>query len=157
MEKNALIDKIKEAIDIVKDIDEPYRVSAFEVILQHLLLARESPYPFRTEGILHEKEDLVHFIRRKSPGTHNEKILVFGYFLEKFKGLPAFNASDIREAYNESRTGQPANVNDLLYKLQGEGLLIASDALEGMKAFRLSLSGLDRVEKLHNQAASIEK
>lgn len=149
MEKDNVKSKIKEAIDLVEDVEEPYRISAFEIVLQSLLLEQDRPtFPFSTQEELHKEEDLIDFTRRKNPGTHKERILTFGYFLEKFKKFQSFNASDIRRTYDASRITQPSNVNDLLNKLQGEGLLIESDAREGLKAFKLSLSGLDCVEKL---------
>lgn len=57
---------------------------------------------------------LIAFYKAKDPKTHQEKVLLFGYFLDRDLSVGTFNAGDIEECYRAVSAEPPRNTNQTL-------------------------------------------
>ncbi|MHA1875044.1 MAG: hypothetical protein ACTSUC_01205 [Promethearchaeota archaeon] len=93
---------------------------------------------------------LAQFYREKGePRKHVDKVIIFAYWLTKVMKRDSYNINDIMRCYDEARIKKPANISDIMNKVNPEYLLIAPDK-ENMKAWRISLPGEKYVESLGN-------
>jgi predicted nucleotidyltransferase component of viral defense system len=96
-----------------------------------------------------KKISLAEFLRTKNPKSHGDKILTFGYFLEKDKGYSSFNLNDIDTCYKEARIPKTKNFSPYLIQLIRDGYLMdAEEKKDNKKAWILTDSGLKFVEAL---------
>ncbi len=65
----------------------------------------------QSEGSLGHIKD---FVVRKQPATLYERVACLAYYLEKAKGITAFNAKDIVQANTDARQGKIDNPTDVL-------------------------------------------
>lgn len=56
--------------------------------------------------------------------SHSEKILIFGYYLQKKKNIPCFTIGDIKNCYTLTAIKQPQNFSDFFIKLTKSGKLV---------------------------------
>jgi hypothetical protein len=93
-------------------------------------------------------ESIVEFIREKQPSSHVDKLLVVAYYLEGFKGYQNFTIQDIQSAFTQARLSLSSNTAAFISECVRQGLLLELDSKkDGLKAYRLTISGIDRVEK----------
>ena len=72
---------------------------------------------------LGKDESLVEFLERLPNKTHQEKILAFGYFLEKNRAVASFGAKEINDCYDEIREAK-SNTAQYLPLLVKSGLIM---------------------------------
>lgn len=95
------------------------------------------------------KMSVVEFLKAKSPKSHGDKILVFGYFLEKFRECSPFNLNDIEICYKEARLPKTKNFRPYITQLIRDGYLMdAEEKKDSKKSWVLTDSGLKYVEGL---------
>ncbi|MEM3577588.1 MAG: hypothetical protein QXX51_03925 [Candidatus Bathyarchaeia archaeon] len=92
---------------------------------------------------------LVEFLKSKgNPKEHIDRIIVFSYWLFYKENLKSYNVDDIAKCYDEARTAKPANINALMNKLQAKGYLKPLEEKEGKKAWVITQTGEEYVEKM---------
>jgi hypothetical protein len=74
---------------------------------------------------LGKDESIVEFLERLPNKTHQEKILAFGYFLERNRSFPSFGAKEINECYDEVREAK-SNTAQYLTLLVKSGLIMSA-------------------------------
>lgn len=91
---------------------------------------------------------LVEFVRGKNPKSHGDKILVFGYYLEKLRQYESFNLEDVEKCYQDARMPKTKNFSPYITRLIRQGYLMDStEKKDNKKAWRLTKDGIDYVEK----------
>ncbi len=88
---------------------------------------------------------LNQLLEQKQPPSHSEKVLLFAYYLEKYRKLESFSADDISGCYQETRIPGPRNINDLIRKLPREYVMEVGRKGK-KKAWRLTRQGIEYVE-----------
>lgn len=90
---------------------------------------------------------LGEFMNRINPKSHGDKILVFGYYLEKIKGYESFNLDDIEKCYQDARLPKTKNFSPYITHLIRQGYLMDSEQKkDNKKAWKLTKNGIDYVE-----------
>jgi len=103
--------------------------------------------PEQTE--VRKKQSLAELFKVKNPKSHGDKMLLFGYYLEKFEGQSSFNLDDIEKCYFKIRTPKTKNFGPYLAQLIRESYLMdAEEKKDNKKAWKLTQTGLDYVEKM---------
>lgn len=79
--------------------------------------------------------------------SRSSKILLFGYYLRKFKGLAQFGASDLKGCFQDSLLRTPSDLSALLRKLSsGKNSPLIRVGTKGK--YGLSIQGLNEVESI---------
>ena len=97
---------------------------------------------------LGEDESLAEFLERLPNKTHQEKILAFGYFLEKNRNIPNFGAKEINECYDEVREAK-SNTAQYLTLLVKSALIMPAKSPSGGNAnqYVLTRKGKKNIEE----------
>lgn len=78
--------------------------------------------PLENETSLKE-ESIAEFLERLPSNTHQEKILAFGYYLEKVRSLQNFGVKEINDCYDEVRETK-TNTAQYMALLTKSGLIM---------------------------------
>ncbi len=138
MDRDCRIRFRQSDLEIEIEGDREFVETHFNKFLQRFQLS-----PF--EGVETKDKILNRLLEQKQPSSHSEKVLLFAYYLEKYKKLKAFTAEEIGRCYQETRIPQPRNINDLIRKLPGEYVMEVGRK-ERKKAWRLTREGISYVE-----------
>ena len=83
----------------------------------------------------------------KKPTDDNQKTLVIGYYLERYRGIEAFNIKDLEDALREAREKVPDNINDKVNKNIRSGYMMETkEKKDKLKAWNLTSMGERFVE-----------
>jgi hypothetical protein len=94
-------------------------------------------------------DSLVEFLKSKGdPEEHNDRAIVFSYWLFYKENMKSYNIDDIAKCYDEARIAKPANLNDVMNRLQAKGYLKPAGEKDGKKAWVITQSGEEYVEKM---------
>jgi len=94
-------------------------------------------------------DSLVEFLKSKgNPEEHTDRTIIFSYWLFHKENMESYNIDDIAKCYDEARIAKPANLNDVMNKLQAKGYLKPAEEKEGKKAWVITQSGEEYVEKM---------
>lgn len=148
-------DNIKRLIinaqDIVKDMtDETLKVKAFELAFNQLanqskeqVNDQEEHKPTSAKKGMSIKE----FFLKHNAKADTDKVLVFGYFLEKHKAYESFNMADIRQCYFEAKEKIPLNISDKMNMNLSKGLfMLAPKKKAGKRTVILTRTGEEYVQ-----------
>lgn len=122
--------------------------------LKPILPSKESAVssPIQVTNESSKKTSLAEFLKTKNPKSHGDKILAFGYFLEKFRDYSSFNLNDIDTCYKEARIPKTKNFPHYIAQLIRDGYLMdAEEKKDNKKAWILTDSGLKYVENLSQE------
>ena len=133
-------------------IPDAYRELAYPVILRFALelklrAGRPSSSPDSvgepTRQFLERPPNEV--IARIRPSSKTAEALLLVAHLEQ--GNVEITVPTVRQAFNASRAGRPANIADILGRAVRDGLLVEAQASgPGPKRYHLSISGWERVD-----------
>ena len=88
------------------------------------------------------------FLQRVGAKRHADKVLCFGYYLEKYGGKPEFTAADINNLYYEAKL-EMSNTSQAITNNIKRGFMMDTPGQKkkaGRKRFVLTQSGEDYVE-----------
>jgi predicted nucleotidyltransferase component of viral defense system len=123
---------------------ELFELNPFEIRRENDIA---SPALSQSEG--RRQVSLAEFLKSKNPKSHGDKILVFGYYLEKVMGESSFNMDDIEKCYIQARISKTKNFPQYIAQLIRDGSLMeAEEKKDNKKAWILTDSGLKYVENL---------
>jgi hypothetical protein len=86
------------------------------------------------------------FVLQKRPPTDLDKILVVGYYLERYRNVSPFIAKDLEELFIEAKEPVPANINDAVNKNIEKGYIMDAKKKDSKKAWTLTATGERFVE-----------
>ena len=116
-----------EVIEMVSDIEEPYKNIAFRVILEKQIglerQSRQEPFLEITKVIVEDKPINEYFAELKI-GSLLEGTLALAYYLLKHEEMETFNARDLSDAYQKARLGashKPRNISDAVANCAKKG------------------------------------
>ena len=92
-----------------------------------------------TKSLLVDKNDnketsLAEFLDKINPTKHTDKVLVFGFYLEKIKGMKSFTPADISKCYYDVR-GEESNTSQMIIQNIKKGFVMAAKDQEGTKQY----------------------
>lgn len=94
-------------------------------------------------------DSLVEFLKSKGdPKEHIDRIIVFSYWLFHKENLKSYNVDDIERCYDETRIAKPTNINAFMNELQAKGYLKLAGEKDGKKAWVITRTGEEYVEKM---------
>lgn len=93
-------------------------------------------------------EGISEFVESVNPSSHKERALAIGHYYEAYRDYENFTNSDIEEGYRESRIARPANIRDVLSKLNRKDEYLIKAGKEGNSTqYRLSKKGQDWIKE----------
>ena len=96
---------------------------------------------------LKKKISIREFILQKRPKTAIQKIVVIGYYLERFEKMECFTIKDIENGFRQAKEYAGKNISDLINKNIKKGYLMeCKEKKDQLKTFTLTNSGVEFVE-----------
>jgi hypothetical protein len=93
---------------------------------------------------------LVEFITEKgNPRGHQNRALLFAYWLFKRENMASYNYMDIEKCFDETRLPKPANITDVMNRLQAQGLVTTTADKDSRKAWVITATGERNVEQMN--------
>jgi len=157
MKNKEIIETLQAAQKIVKDanLDQEYRQLAFEKTFECLIhihlpnkMISEIEKPLQDNPmVVHTTKPFPGFLRQTQSKSHANKVLTIAYYYVKNNKL-TFTKEDIETAYQEAFLPKSKNTSVEINGLIGRGLLMSTqEKVEGKKSFKITLDGMDYVEK----------
>jgi hypothetical protein len=150
MEASSVRDKIRQAVDIVSEVEPPYRGPAFQVILE-ALLREEASGPSVAAPRTRPMPDLGgvnEFLATLNVRTLQDTIEAILYH-GLHSGVDRMTRDEIMDALARARRPRPKNPWDAIGKCVRRGHVVdAPEAKEGDKAWQITPSGERYVEGL---------
>lgn len=87
------------------------------------------------------------FVESKDPSNHIEIAAAIGYYLVNHGSLDPFTFEDIKDGYIECREPLPANVSDLLSRVEDKGYFMLVDSGGDRYQWTLTKTGIEVVEE----------
>jgi len=88
------------------------------------------------------------FLMKNELKSEAQKTLALGYYLEYVEGVSSFNIDDLVSVLQAAKEKRPKNINDMVNKNIGRGLLMeAAEKKDSKKAWVLTSTGEKYVEK----------
>jgi hypothetical protein len=103
------------------------------------------------EAAIGKPKSPAQFFKQCNPKSANDRALLGGYFLEKFRKAQNFTAGDIREIVKEAKWPPPPNVNDAINQNIRKGYIMTAGDREGKIAFVVTSDGEVFVEEMAKQ------
>ena len=95
-----------------------------------------------------KRQSAREFLATKRLKAETQKVLVFGYFLERHEAMASFNVSDLDGVFRSARETPPKNLNDAVNKNVARGLIMeAKEKKDSKKAWQLTSTGERHVEE----------
>ena|SRR5579859_3271036 len=86
------------------------------------------------------------FLTKAPSSNQSDQALSLGYYLEKVEEMQSFTTGDLGKVAREAKR-KFANISDVVAKLAARGLLMSVGNKEGHRAYSLTASGEEYVEK----------
>ena len=75
-----------------------------------------------------------------------EKAVLFGYWLEMFRGEKSFSGGKLKEVFEMAREPVPSNPSDVVAKLERSGKLMRAEKMAGTQYYRLTRTAIGEIE-----------
>lgn len=134
--------------------DKEFVEQKFKELLELKMATKEEIAPITKPIGEGKKSALTEFLVSKGADiTHGDRILIFGYYLDKFENQQIFNIKDISDCYRKTRTQPTKNFSQYIAGLVRQGYLMdAPQKKDGNKAWQLTTKGMEYVEDLEKQS-----
>lgn len=103
-------------------------------------------------GVQTKGMSIGQFFRKSPPKNDVDRVLMAGYFLEKFEGMDSFTTAEIADTIRKSKNNPPGNPSDTIAKNIKKGLMMSAGDKDGKRAFVLTTDGEEAVTVTLNQA-----
>jgi hypothetical protein len=101
-----------------------------------------------SEPVMGKPKSPAQFFKQCNPQSANDRALLGGYFLEKFRQVQNFTAAEVRDIVREAKWPPPPNVNDSINQNIRKGYLMTAGDREGKIAFVVTSDGEAAVEEM---------
>lgn len=164
-----LAEALQKAVNIVNQVDEQYRNTAFSVILQWLINADETTNSGVTtfqnddkqgSSELRLKPDVSvnAFFNKAKPESHPARFVCAAYYLLHTGKAEHFTQADIVETYGKLRIPKPKNISDVISQcIRKVHLIDGPPAPDKQKTWVITPDGENFVEELLNDNANSHK
>lgn len=155
MDRKWALERIQDAIDIAKQVEDEWRIATFRVVLAQLLsgevhIAGESgsAAAARAPSTLDPDVGIGEFLARVNPTSHPDTVRAVLYQALR-TDTASLTANEILDGYRETRRKVPKNLSDVLAPCFKQGHIIEAPAKkDGKKAWQITPSGERYVEEL---------
>ena len=115
----------------------------------------EKSTPKPTAFASHSKGvSISEFVRQMGLKKHTDLVLAFGYYLEKNMGNASFTPADINACYYEAKLESSNTSQMIIQNIRRSFMMLAKAEKEkGRKAYTLTRSGEEHIEKSMSQSA----
>lgn len=147
MEISNLKEKIEKAKQCAVEDSEFGKEIFLAVLLREILIEETTQaIPIKIGIANHESKlkqlSIKEFLIEKKPRNDVERVLVMGYFLEKYQSYTSFNSDDIKDAFVKAKEPIPQNIHDKLYLNCKKGHMTEyPEDKDNKKAYHLTVSG----------------
>ena len=149
MDKEQIKGKIDEAIEIVKEIEEPYRSIAFKAIFIKLFDEVTSSLPTMVNSSRTAELSEIHsseFLSSLDLRSQLDQLEAIAYYFQHSK-QESVTRTEIMETLSRARLARPKNISDVISKSIRRGHIIeAADEKEGQKALQITVKGEKHIE-----------
>lgn len=145
--ENLIKSNIKKTLDIVKEVEDEYKLETFKIILP-FLLEHEDLGKKREIGKGEEHISLPELIAKINPSTYADTAIIVSFYLFTYDEIIGFNIDNIKNGFNQARAIKPKNMTDTLNGLIKRGFLRSSTDIDGKKGFELTKMGIDYTQNL---------
>ncbi len=152
MSGEEIIEAIKEAILLTRDVEERYQVAAFQEVLRHLLESQRTGTTFvqRKASEIEQQlraESLGEFLSKIPSRSQVDTALAAGYFLLKYKNTDSFTEKDLESLFAQARYPK-GNIHLAIIGNIRKGRMIDSgEQRDNLKVFVISRLGEEYVER----------
>ena len=158
MDKQSVLAKISDAIEIVREVEDDWRVPSFQVVLAHLLADEADSTAIstatgasRSAPARDTELGLGEFLALLDPTNHPDTVETILYHALR-QGSDSLSAGEILDGYRQTRRKPPQNLSDVLkYCIRRGHVVVAPAKKEGKKAWQITPSGERYVEELQTQ------
>ncbi|OGW95981.1 MAG: hypothetical protein A2Z81_02755 [Omnitrophica WOR_2 bacterium GWA2_45_18] len=105
-----------------------------------------------TENQQTKKVAPAEYIKKASPKSQADRALLLGYYLETQNGKENFTTNDLKEINKNAKQTPFTNISDTVAKLVKQGMMMGSGNVDGTRAFALTTTGEEAIEKLNSKA-----
>ncbi|NVM29195.1 MAG: hypothetical protein HWN65_10160 [Candidatus Helarchaeota archaeon] len=156
IEKDAFIEKVKKAIKYTEDIDEPYKIPAFQVILKEFLDEKGEDIKSQSgisaePKVFKRKMSMVEFLKSIELNSYVEQALAVSYYLLTHEDNNSFKVSDINDCFLRAKLKKPKNLSDTLNSLIKKGLIAETGKQEGSRELYITQSGIKYIEDIKKE------
>ncbi|MFB6199260.1 MAG: hypothetical protein ABEJ83_00140 [Candidatus Nanohaloarchaea archaeon] len=109
--------------------------------LEDIVLSDSSP-----DYSENKKESVAEFMARHEASTHNDKVLVMGYYLEHIEGEENFTSGELEDYYRKTKLKAPKTIAVPLNHNAKKGLIMEDGEDGQTKEWILTRSGEQKVE-----------
>jgi hypothetical protein len=162
---------LKEASQLVEDLDERYREQAFPIILRGLidgsLTTKASLLSVPGQnGVVLQPARVTHlpphlsvneFFHTVNPTTHVGRFVCAAYYLLHVKQVEHFSMTDILEIYGKLRIKKPENTSDTLKQCIRKAHIIDAPTMNGQKSWVITPEGERYIEELMHGSTNAKK
>ena len=150
MNKEEIRTKITEAIEITRDIEEPYKSVAFEVILKKLISEGvPSPTTRRdlTGQVIVARMQASEFLASLDLRSQLDQLEAIAYYF-LHAGQESVTRAEITDTLSRARLPRPKNLSDVIGRCIRRGHIIeAVEGKDGQKAVQITPSGEKYIEE----------
>ncbi len=150
MNNETISSKIKEAIELTQDIEEPYKSIAFEVILNKML-DRETMPAEASKGAATQLTSIHvqanEFLASLDTKSQLDLFEAVAYYFLRSKG-EGVTRTEFLETLSKARLPRPKNISDVIGKCIRRGHIIESNEdKDGQKSYQITPSGEKYIEE----------
>lgn len=165
-QRQFLTEALLKAATITNEVDEPYRNTAFPVILQWLInasgntsssatISQNSDKPESTELRLPSSMSVNAFFHKANPESHPARFVCAAYYLLHTGKAEYFTQADILEIYGKLRTPRPKNPSDVMNQcIKKVHIIDGPTTPDKQKTWVITPDGEEYVEELLNDNAT---
>jgi len=134
--------------NLKKSVEENKQQREINLEIIHLIETLVSSISSPDAELRVNSTTLFEYLKAKNLTKNNDIILHIAFFAEKFNGIHCLNVDDIKTKFEQARLQSPKNINDYLGKLEKNKkfLIECKEKKDGLKAWKLSSSGLNYIE-----------
>lgn len=145
MENELIKSKIQQALDCVRDLDEPYQSLAFRVTLEKLLSEERGTQKGEAPVAASQEKGLPpinEYYSALHPKAYTDAVVIIAYYLLHGEKRELFTIQDIADRLSRCRAEKPKNLSDVLAGCARNGWLAEGDYKQGgMKSWYLTATG----------------
>ena len=156
MEKELVREALRDAAEVADEVDEAYRVAAFQVAAERLLRRDGGAHPERaqarslgtrvaSDGQPESINELLALMHDRSHPDRFEAILLHSL---RRTGVDGLTTDEVLKAYSEGRAPKPANASDVIAKCVKRGHVMEGEKRDGQKTWRLTVTGERYMEQI---------
>lgn len=149
MNKEEIKDKITETIEIIQDVEEPYKAIAFGVIFKKLIEETLHPTAQRdlARPVMVDRMQASEFLASLNLRSKLDQFVAVAYYFLR-SGQESVTRAEIMDTLSKARLSRPKNPSDVIGKcIRRAHLIEAAEQKDKQKAWQITPTGEKYVEE----------